>query len=85
MYGESSATTSCRIHLSSGSRNQVSECGPRVIEIGSGRMGAFSDYICKSNEAVGKMEEIYIHTYIRNVHIRVYTCIYKIMDNREQG
>jgi len=53
-----------RTDFSSGSRNEVSKCGPPVIEIGSGRMGALSDYICKSNEAVDKMVEIYIYIYI---------------------
>jgi hypothetical protein len=53
---------------------QVSECGPRVIEIGSGRMGALSDYICKSNEAVDKMVEIYIYIYIHTyIYIYIYT------------
>lgn len=59
----------CRTYFSSGYRNQVSEYGPRVIEIGSGRMGALSDYICKSNEAVDKMVEIYIYIY---THTRIF-------------
>lgn len=61
-------------HFSSKSRNEVSKCGPQVIEIGSGRMGALSDYICKSNEAVDKMVEIYIHKYIRIYNVYVYAC-----------
>lgn len=47
-------------------------------------MGALSDYICKSNEAVDKMVEIYIpicvYTRIREVYIRIPIYIYKIMD-----
>lgn len=88
------ANTISRTYFSSESRNEVSKCSPQVIEIGSGRMGALSDYICKSNEAVDKMVEIYIHKYIPiyNVYIcaRVCVCaracthlhiyIYKIMD-----
>lgn len=75
------ANSMSRTHFSSGSRNEVSKCGPRVIEIGSGRMGALSDYICKSNEAVDKMVEIYIHThthtYIRDAYTYayIYVCI----------
>lgn len=48
-------------------------------------MGALSDYICKSNEAVDKMVEIYIHIHIRIFAYNLYTYtipvhVYKIMD-----
>lgn len=86
-HGESIDLRSCFVnspmshtHFSSGSRNQVSECGPWVIEIGSGRMGALSDYICKSNEVVDKMVEIYIHVYSLRMYVRTYTYTHKIMD-----
>lgn len=45
-------------------------------------MGALSDYICKSNEVVDKMVEIYIHVYSLRMYVRTYTYTYihKIMD-----
>lgn len=39
-------------------------------------MGALSDYICKSNEAVDKMEEIYMYTYIYTCAFATYIFMY---------
>lgn len=41
-------------------------------------MGALSDYICKSNEAVDKMEEIYMYTYIYTCAFATYIFIYTL-------